>query len=125
MENAPRLRGRVLHVEANPSRRRVVKHVLSRAGATVDAPDGQQRILEALHAGGWDVILIGLDGTGLAPRGALTRVRALAGDTPIVAVIDDAWPADARRGAADAEVRFPYPTSALTRALARFMPHER
>jgi signal transduction histidine kinase/CheY-like chemotaxis protein len=85
------LAGRVLLVEDGPDNQRLVKHILTRAGATVSvAENGQigiEQVIEARAAGRpFDLILMDMQMPVLDGYAATTQLRAMGEEGPIIAL---------------------------------------
>ncbi len=123
------LHGRILLVEDGPDNRRLISHVLSRAGATVDeAVDGREgaaRVLEALGADApYALILLDMQMPVQDGYATARELRARGVRTPIIALTAHALPEDRAKclgAGCDDYAAKPIDRRALVRACAHWM----
>jgi signal transduction histidine kinase/DNA-binding NarL/FixJ family response regulator len=128
----PKLSCRVLVVDDSPDHRRLVSHLLGRAGAEVAlAENGHaalQRVLQGKVAGrAFDLILMDVNMPVLDGRAATQRLRSLGYTLPIIALTADSSGADARRAldaGCNAVCVKPVDAVALIETVSKHVKHE-
>ncbi|HEV2000948.1 MAG TPA: ATP-binding protein, partial [Xanthobacteraceae bacterium] len=123
--SAPTHSRRILCAEDNPYGRVILNTILTELGHHVDFVGTGEAAVEAVAAGGHDILLMDVTMPGIDGIEATRRIRALPGAVgriPIVGISGRAAPADeaaARAAGMDAYLVKPLSPSALAEAIAR------